>query len=190
MTSVPPPQGINEIDYEAIEAAVTETVRGRWFLAEFARRNRVAETRQLLDAMARLEAAVTTGLVALPATDPSIRLMIQRIKEIAAQLDAVAGHMRDAGVSERFVDAVDLQGRAVAGLMRGATLTGNRPGGREAPIPEVPPPRMPRADLPASLSGTPTEPRTPPVVPVDDPRRAALSGLDGMTLAEKLALFS
>ena len=34
-------------DYDAIEAAVMETARGRWFLAEHARRNRHAETEQL-----------------------------------------------------------------------------------------------------------------------------------------------
>ncbi|HEY0293198.1 MAG TPA: hypothetical protein VGC51_12860 [Hansschlegelia sp.] len=31
-------------DYEAIADAVMETARGRWFLAEYARRNRAAET--------------------------------------------------------------------------------------------------------------------------------------------------
>ena len=50
MAPLPPPQGMSEHDYETIEAAVTETVRGRWFLGEFARRNRTAELRQLLDA--------------------------------------------------------------------------------------------------------------------------------------------
>lgn len=45
--------------YEAIEAAVTETARGRWFLAEHARRNRAADTVALLGAVARLEATVS-----------------------------------------------------------------------------------------------------------------------------------
>ena len=42
---------ISEADYEAIEAAVMETARGRWFLAEYARRNRNADTQVLLDAL-------------------------------------------------------------------------------------------------------------------------------------------
>lgn len=42
-------------DYEAIEAAVMDTARGRWFLAEFARRNRTADTQLLLQAIERLE---------------------------------------------------------------------------------------------------------------------------------------
>ncbi|MFL5122870.1 MAG: hypothetical protein ACJ8C8_20685, partial [Microvirga sp.] len=49
---------IGEAEYEAIEAAVMETARGRWFLAEFARRNRTADTQVLLDAIGRLEQAV------------------------------------------------------------------------------------------------------------------------------------
>jgi chemotaxis regulatin CheY-phosphate phosphatase CheZ len=46
-------------DYVAIEAAVMETDRGRWFLAEYARRNRHAETEGLLESLGRIERAVT-----------------------------------------------------------------------------------------------------------------------------------
>ena len=221
MASVPPPQGMNEVDYEAIEAAVTETVRGRWFLAEFARRNRIVETRQLLDAMTRIETAVAGGQVTLPSADPSIRLLIQRIKEVAGQLGDVAGEMREAGVEDHFVAAVDLQARAVAGMMRSAAPTREALQAREtlprdallardaaaAPprlaaqpalpsghttIPSdatrvpAPMPRLPRADLaPMVAAGTPA-----PGADFEDPRLAALSGLDGMTLAKKLAMFS
>jgi hypothetical protein len=44
-----------EEDYEAISAAFMETSRGRWFLGEYARRNRNADTRMVLDAVARIE---------------------------------------------------------------------------------------------------------------------------------------
>jgi hypothetical protein len=50
---------ITQAEYEAIEAAVMETARGRWFLAEFAQRNRTADTKMLLEAIGRLEQAVT-----------------------------------------------------------------------------------------------------------------------------------
>lgn len=50
---------IADADYEAIEAAVMETQRGRWFLAEYARRNRTADTNMLLAAIERLESAVS-----------------------------------------------------------------------------------------------------------------------------------
>jgi chemotaxis regulatin CheY-phosphate phosphatase CheZ len=45
-------------DYAAIEDAHAATPRGRWFLAEYARRNRTAETEMLLEAIGKLEAAV------------------------------------------------------------------------------------------------------------------------------------
>jgi chemotaxis regulatin CheY-phosphate phosphatase CheZ len=49
---------LTEADYEAIEAAVMETNRGRWFLAEYARRNRHADTNMLLAAIERIEATM------------------------------------------------------------------------------------------------------------------------------------
>lgn len=41
-------------DYDAIQAAVMETGRGRWFLAEYARRNRHADTEVVLEAIGRI----------------------------------------------------------------------------------------------------------------------------------------
>jgi hypothetical protein len=45
----------SEEDYEAIREAFMETSRGRWFLGEYARRNRNADTLLVLDAVARIE---------------------------------------------------------------------------------------------------------------------------------------
>lgn len=45
-------------DYDAIASAVAETERGRWFLAEHARRCRQAETAEVLAAIAALQAAL------------------------------------------------------------------------------------------------------------------------------------
>jgi chemotaxis protein CheZ len=59
MASLPTYAPLSEADYEAIESAVMETSRGRWFLAEFARRNRHADTAMLLKALERIEGAVT-----------------------------------------------------------------------------------------------------------------------------------
>jgi hypothetical protein len=49
----------SEEDYEAISQAFMETSRGRWFLGEYAKRNRNADTRMVLDAVARIEQTVT-----------------------------------------------------------------------------------------------------------------------------------
>lgn len=111
-----PPEGISEDDYEAIEAAVMETVRGRWFLAEYARRSRVDEMRQLLDAVGRLEQVVTEQK-AMPA-DPAIRLLVQRLKEVGGQLNGIAAEMRLLGNDAEFCARIEAQARALGGLLR------------------------------------------------------------------------
>jgi chemotaxis protein CheZ len=45
--------------YSALEALLRASPRGRWFLAEYARRNRTAETDLLLEALDRIERAVS-----------------------------------------------------------------------------------------------------------------------------------
>jgi hypothetical protein len=48
----------SEADYDAIREAFMETSRGRWFLGEYAKRNRNADTSMVLDAVARIEDAL------------------------------------------------------------------------------------------------------------------------------------
>ncbi len=48
-------------DFDAIEEAVRDSSRGRWFLEEHAKRVRRQETATLLQAMDRLEHAVTSA---------------------------------------------------------------------------------------------------------------------------------
>lgn len=172
--TVPPPHGMSDVEYDAIEAAVAETARGRRFLAELARRSRVAETRQLLDAMARLEVAVAGGKTAPPSA--SMRLLAQRAKEIAARLGDIAEEMRADGVDEHLSVAVAAESRAVAGLMRTAT---SAPGDRPSPEAE------PRAPLQRPAVALPPA----AVAPQSDPRLAALAAIDGLTREEKLTLF-
>src|SRR5712671_1820400 len=52
--SAAPP--LSEADYDAIFAAVMETARGRWFLGEFAKRNRNTDSELVLAALDRVEA--------------------------------------------------------------------------------------------------------------------------------------
>lgn len=59
----PPP---TEADYDAILAAVMETMRGRWFLAEYAQRNRTADTSLVLAAIARVEEKLQEARPAAP----------------------------------------------------------------------------------------------------------------------------
>lgn len=78
----------NEQDYEAIREAFMETARGRWFLGEYAKRNRNADTRMVLDAVTKIEetlAAQRQPVVEdrLPAALVEIRRAIREAETIA-----------------------------------------------------------------------------------------------------------
>src|SRR5947207_312411 len=57
----------SEADYDAIREAFMETSRGRWFLGEYAKRNRNADTSMVLDAVARIEETLAAHRQAPPA---------------------------------------------------------------------------------------------------------------------------
>ncbi|RXG97645.1 hypothetical protein EAS62_07680 [Bradyrhizobium zhanjiangense] len=86
----------NEQDYDAIREAFMETARGRWFLGEYAKRNRNADTRMVLDAVAKIEetlAAQRQPVVEdrLPEALIEIRRAIREAETIAiAALDPAA----------------------------------------------------------------------------------------------------
>jgi chemotaxis protein CheZ len=99
MPQPPAPIPLSHADYDLIEAAVMETGRGRWFLAEYARRNRHADTTTLLRAIDRLEAAIRGE-----PTDQSvdrIRLdlfeMAKAIARTKAEIAAIKPDVEDPG---------------------------------------------------------------------------------------------
>lgn len=59
--ALPPPSEADEQDYEMLLAALSVTARGRAFLAEYARRNRNADTTAVLAALARLERLIAAN---------------------------------------------------------------------------------------------------------------------------------
>lgn len=77
---------LSAADYDAIAAAVMETARGRWFLSEYARRNRQTDTEMVLSAIARLERLCTVP-VALPELGPEFSETARTIAELRDDLD-------------------------------------------------------------------------------------------------------
>ncbi len=89
----------DEADYDAIREAFMETARGRWFLGEYAKRNRNADTRMVLDEVARIERTLEVlqqSTEALQQSTPdsrlseilaTIRTLIDQATEIAAADD-------------------------------------------------------------------------------------------------------
>jgi hypothetical protein len=183
MAMIPPPEGLSAEDYDAIEAAVVETVRGRWFLAEYTRRSRVDELRQMLDGLSRLEQVVREQQ--LP-NDPSIRLLVQRLRDVSQTLEGLAGTMRADGIEEHYCRDVETQARAVGGLLRGAPTMRAAPAGDVKPALARPPENLPP---PAPAEIAPPLPSSAPVA-ARRPEPGALSRLDQLSTSEKVALFS
>jgi hypothetical protein len=79
MSNVPGSAGLPEIteSFESIERLVMETPRGRWFLDEFARRQRARELTMVLDSIQRLEKVIA-------------------VKDAAAQTDNLASRISKA----------------------------------------------------------------------------------------------
>lgn len=99
----------SEDDYQAISDAFMETSRGRWFLTEYARRNRNADTTMVLEAVARIETSIAT----------------QKQVELGATLANAAEAMRGF-VAEASADATSAIDRFNNGHDAAPTLRGLR----------------------------------------------------------------
>jgi len=128
----------SEQDYDAIREAFMETARGRWFLGEYAKRNRNADTRMVLDAVARVEenlaaqrqAAPDNGLAeALVAISRAVdearaaaagaidSLALEEtlvpVRKGARVIREIAWRWREIGTDGRICDLIDSQANAI-----------------------------------------------------------------------------
>jgi len=136
MAGNPPPEGVTEEDYEAIHAAVVETVRGRWFLEEFARRVRTGEMDKVLTAIGRLENTILSQK-ALPDVPPHMRLLAQRAGEISGRLEQIVEDLRWSGAEERLCEELEAQARALAGLPKPGAAEPVSSVMEAAPVPSI-----------------------------------------------------
>ena len=121
-----------QAEYDAVYAAVTATERGRWFLAEYASRNRQADTDLLVAAIARIEAAIRGDAVAqssavagrdltdIAAAIDRIRTAIgterTRLSDIGAAAERIADitfELRERAVKTALCDALDAEVREI-----------------------------------------------------------------------------
>lgn len=96
----------DEHAYEQIEAAVMETSRGRWFLAEYARRNRHSDTMAVLEAIESLQKNVTHR-GALPAPDGLLSDIVEMARAIARTEREIRQIRPDGAAESQFVSASD-----------------------------------------------------------------------------------
>jgi hypothetical protein len=127
-----------EADYDAISAAFMETSRGRWFLSEYAKRNRNADTSMVLDAVARIEQNLAAQKDAAPehALADALAAIREAVDEARAAASAALGgaavgealapiregaqvlcetlsRLREIGVGGRIYDLMDAQVSAI-----------------------------------------------------------------------------
>ncbi len=89
-------------DYEAFCDALSASARGRAFLSEYARRNRNADTEQLLAAIARLQTSVTASPASL-ASDLiklKLRALLDEISAVQKDLEASVVAIRATKLAE------------------------------------------------------------------------------------------
>ncbi len=129
-----------EEDYNAISEAFMETSRGRWFLGEYAKRNRNADTRMVLDAVARIEETIAAqkkpapenrlpeALVAIKAAlaearasataalgDLALEENLAPARKGARVIREIAWRLREIGADGRICDLIDSQVNAIEG---------------------------------------------------------------------------
>src|SRR5712671_6611465 len=128
----------SEQDYDAIREAFMETARGRWFLGEYAKRNRNADTRMVLDAVARVEenlaaqrqAAPDNGLAealvairsavdearaaaSVAIDDLALEETLAPVRKGARVIREIAWRWREIGTDGRICDLIDSQANAI-----------------------------------------------------------------------------
>jgi hypothetical protein len=144
----------SEQDYDAISEAFMETSRGRWFLGEYAKRNRNADTRMVLDAVARIEENLAAQRQPAPENDglaealAAIRQTLDEARTAAsAALDSlaleehlapvrkgarvireIAWRLREIGADGRICDLIDSQVSAIEAGCGQISSTGPRAG--------------------------------------------------------------
>ena len=84
-----------EEDYEAIREAFMETSRGRWFLGEYARRNRNADTRMVLDAVARIEETLAAQRQQQPSAQEEHAQALAAIRSAVTEAEQAASATLD-----------------------------------------------------------------------------------------------
>ncbi|GGH17173.1 hypothetical protein GCM10007036_18420 [Alsobacter metallidurans] len=118
-------------DYESIHAAVVETTRGRWFLEEFARRNRQSDTQLILNALRDLAAGFAHTVDAFASAPPhrteeghevghTPEPLLQRGREALVAMLAAAERIQEAawllqakGADAECCAVIDAQVRAI-----------------------------------------------------------------------------
>ncbi len=143
-----------DADYDAISEAFMETARGRWFLREYARRNRNADTATVLEAVARIERslaaqkepadtsdtiAAMTSILAIARegaeavfAEPAREDLLAQSFRCAGVIREIAWGLREAGADGRICGLLDAQADAISSACADFSTNNLRDGVLEA----------------------------------------------------------
>src|SRR5579871_5101998 len=146
----------SEADYDAIQEAFMETTRGRWFLGEYAKRNRNSDTRMVLDAVARIEETLAASRK--PVRDPLLDQALQTLRAALTQArEAADTAVADLALEQnlapvrkgvRIIREISWRWREIGGDGRICDLIDSQISAMEAATEKMAP-----ADLMSALSG-------------------------------------
>jgi hypothetical protein len=103
----------SEQDYDAIREAFMETSRGRWFLGEYAKRNRNADTSMVLDAVARIEQTIAAQRQPVVDTDSGLADALTAIRGALDEARAAAAAALDSLAIEEHLAPVRKGARVI-----------------------------------------------------------------------------
>jgi hypothetical protein len=155
-----PPQATLDDDYRSFCAALSESARGRGFLAEFARRNRHADTEVLLAGIDRLEALIRADGTALGRLRDELRMLLIAIRLARPDIDAASPLTKAAKLAalldmlERRIYAL-AEGNAVGGKAAGVALPADEPEPAPAALTVVPRSDEPELPIPSPAAAQP-----------------------------------
>ena len=127
------PGAPDDADYHAFCTALSESARGRAFLAEYARRNRNTDTRPLLSAIERLQ----ISLAADPAT-PAEVLVKQKLRALLDDINTAQNEIEASVMAIRTAKLADLIAMVEQRLVEIMAPAMSSPAPRE-PLPPPPP---------------------------------------------------
>ena len=154
------PGAPDDADYHAFCTALSESARGRAFLAEYARRNRNTDTRPLLSAIERLQ----ISLAADPAT-PAEVLVKQKLRALLDDINTAQNEIEASVMAIRTAKLADLIAMVEQRLVEIMAPAMSSPAPRE-PLPP-PPPEEPAEEARACLAVVP--PSDQPELPIPSP---------------------
>jgi hypothetical protein len=203
MLAIKPPAAPSEDDFLALCAALSESGRGRAFLAEYARRNRNADTEALLTAIGRIEARLHADASAVQHLRDDLRMLLIAIRLARPEIDA-ADPATQAAKLTKLLDLLEHRIDAMAEAMPADVMPDDPAESARAHLAVVPPPDEPELPIPSAVSFEPRpfslvhdlEKTSAPTVPavievsVTAPPPDPLALIMALSDDERLALFT